>query len=235
MNCREFARMAVLVPILATACVPTDPGSATTEVKTPTSAAAATTEVKAPTSAAPTTTTVTVSSSTTETTTPSQDPLVHERPCGSRIGTGYGPTDRPAGVPLPFHIGPIAILALDLEWTSQLPAYYHEANAEGGFEPTKYVLVVDRNAIGPVSVSIAVDDRSSARMAYDLSESLPTLEGADHTVLFGVCDADDAQYNGGFVIATPICLTLNVTDLGRPEEPVSTQSIPFGVPLDECN
>lgn len=191
---------------------------------------------------APTTAIMTTTASVTTTTTavtmttapPPQTRAFFRRECDSRIGEGYGPPDIPI-----LHIGPVALLALDPEWLAA-NTYYMEPISDSGYEGIKFVLVISQTAVGPVTVSIPESDRDHVRLGYDPGRSAPYLwEEADHTVKFGVCSSGvdgrplNAQYNGGFVVNTPVCARVVVVDDGV-EGSEWSASLPFGVPVDGC-
>jgi len=161
----------------------------------------------------------------------------YERLCNSRISEGYGPPD--AEFPI-LHVGPIAFLDLDFEWTSEFDDFTFYP--EGGYVADKYVTVVDGTAVGPVRLTIAEEDRDSAGLLYDPNRWFPTtLAGSDHTVMFQVCSGRDAQFNGGFVVIEPTCLDLMVIDEGQSvadssgtSPAVWTATIPYGVAPETC-
>jgi hypothetical protein len=177
----------------------------------------------------PTTSTTTIRQTTTTVRPPR---AFYQRQCGSRISEGYGAQG--ADIPI-LHIGPVALLAFDPEWLATKVEEYSTPNAEGRYQPIKYVLVVNHEAVGPVSVSIPAPDRDHLRLAYDpaLSHPYPMWQEADHTVKFGVCSDVDAQYNGGIVISGPICAQIVVVDEGV-EGSEWTASIPIGGPVAGC-
>jgi hypothetical protein len=224
----RLARIGLLaVCLLIVGCTEADPLSETSvrEVPSPTTAIATTT--------GPVTTTRTA---VTTTTGPSKTRAYFERRCESRISEGYGGPN--SDIPI-LHIGPVALLAFDPEWLAA-NTYYMEPTSTGRYEGIKFVLVVSQTAIGPVTVSIPESDRDHVRLAYDPGRSAPYLwEEADHTVKFGVCSGRldgrplDAQYNGGFVVNTPVCARVVVADDGV-EGSEWSASIPFGVPVDGC-
>jgi hypothetical protein len=156
-----------------------------------------------------------------------------ELSCTGRISEGYGPPD----VVFPIlHVGPVAFLDLSFEETAGVD--YFTFYPPGGYIAHKYVTVVDRDAMGPVILSLDEASRHSAGLVYDPSRwSQTTIGMSDHTVVFGVCHTLDAQFAGGFIVAEPMCLRISVTD-GVATEAVEPQvwyaSIPFGVPPDSC-
>lgn len=155
----------------------------------------------------------------------------YERGCGSHVSEGYGSEDNEH---LNLHIGPIAFLAFDSDWLGENAADYFNPDSEGRYRGIKYVLVVDGDATGPVSVSIAGPDRNEVRLIYDPSRQRPTWEEADHTVKFWPCDGIDAQFNGGFIVREPTCATIIVNDEGRANTPEATAALPFGTQPDTC-
>ena len=159
----------------------------------------------------------------------------YERSCASRISEGYGPPD--IVIPI-LHVGPIAFLDLDFEQTASVRDFTFYP--EGGYMGHKYVTVVDRNAVGPVTLTIDETSRESAGLVYDPTRwGRRTLGESDHTVVFEVCKTLDAQFNGGFIVAEPMCLRITVTDGGASTEedesaPSWSASIPFGVSPETC-
>jgi len=156
----------------------------------------------------------------------------YERSCASRISHGYGPRPIPT-----LHVGPVAFLALDFEETARERDFTYDP--ESGYVGRKYVTVVDRNAVGPVTLTIDETSRESAGLVYDATRSGRfTIDGSDHTVIFEVCRTLDAQFNGGFIVAEPMCLQITVTDgEATAEEEIAqswSASIPFGVSPETC-
>ena len=154
------------------------------------------------------------------------------RRCGTRIGTGYGAPG--SDIPI-LHIGPIALLAMDFEWTADLSDFYYTPDADGGYPGIKYVLVVDGDASGPVSLQIIEEDRDTVGLVYDPDRNVPmTLGESDHTVKFEGCSGSDTQFNGGFIVTEPTCVDLVVIEEGAPALEKWTASIPFGVAPETC-
>jgi hypothetical protein len=175
---------------------------------------------------------ITTSAPTTTTSIARRD--LYERSCTSRISSGYGPAPT---IPI-LHVGPIAFLDLDFEQTAGENDFTFYP--EGGYIGHKYVTVVDRDAVGPVTLTIDEASRETAGLVYDPARwDRHTLGGSDHTVVFEVCRTLDAQFNGGFIVAEPMCLRITVTDgvaSTEADEPAESwsASIPFGVSPDTC-
>ena len=159
----------------------------------------------------------------------------YEISCTSRISSGYGPPD----VTFPIlNVGPVAFLDLDFEQTAGIRDFTFYP--EGGYVGHKYVTVVDRDAVGPVTLTIDEASRDSAGLVYDPTRwGRRTIGGSDHTVVFEVCRTLDAQFNGGFIVAEPMCLLITVTDgVASAEADESARlwsaAIPFGVAPEIC-
>jgi hypothetical protein len=137
-----------------------------------------------------------------------------------------------------LHVGPIAFLDLDFGQTASVSDFTFYP--EGGYVGHKYVTVVNRNAVGPVTLTIDETSREAAGLVYDPTRwGRLTLGGSDHTVIFEVCRTLDAQFNGGFIVAEPMCLQITVTDgeAGAVEGESAqswSASIPFGVSPETC-
>jgi len=215
----RLGTLALAGAVLVTGCTGFDPAPVTTTATTTAPPTRATT----PASAATTTTAATA------TTRPVETRAFYERTCVSRISSGYGSPG--SDIPI-LHIGPVALLAVDSQWLAT-NTYFMEPTSEGRYEGIKFVLVVNHTAVGPVTVSVPEPDRDHVRLVYDPDRSRPRWEEADHTVKFGVCSDLDAQFNGGFVVNTPTCARVLVSDDGVDGTQWSA-SIPFGVPVDEC-
>jgi hypothetical protein len=226
---REFVRsgrwLLALVVVIAS-CTTTEgsPSTATTHAQgsTTTVLSTPTTESQTTTSAPATTTSIARRDQ-------------YEISCTSRISSGYGPPD----VTFPiFNVGPVAFLDLDFEQTAGIRDFTFYP--EGGYVGHKYVTVVDRDAVGPVTLTIDEASRASAGLVYDPTRwGRRTLGGSDHTVVFQVCRTLDAQFNGGFIVAEPMCLMITVTDgetSGEADESAQSWSaaIPFGVAPETC-
>jgi hypothetical protein len=215
----RLGTLALAGAVLVTGCTGFNPAPVTTTATTTAPPTRATT----PASAATTTTAATA------TTRPVETRAFYERTCVSRISSGYGSPG--SDIPI-LHIGPVALLAVDSQWLAT-NTYFMEPTSEGRYEGIKFVLVVNHTAVGPVTVSVPEPDRDHVRLVYDPDRSRPRWEEADHTVKFGVCSDLDAQFNGGFVVNTPTCARVLVSDDGVDGTQWSA-SIPFGVPVDEC-
>lgn len=148
------------------------------------------------------------------------------RNCGTRIH-GASPGD----IATTDLIGPATFLGL-----SDAPLMAEDsfqAAPDGGLPPLKFVTEISGQAVGPVVVSIAERDRAGARLIYDPAEwhGNIALEDGDHTVVFEVCAGENSQYNGGFIVAGPRCVTVQVVDQGLGGDPIEVR-IPFGV--EDC-
>jgi hypothetical protein len=226
---REFVRLGrwlLALGVVIAGCTTTEGNPSTTT----THAGGSTTTVLATTTTGSQTTT---SAPTTTTSIVRRDQ--YERLCTSRISSGYGPPD--VTIPI-LHVGPVAFLDLDFEQTASERDFTFYP--ENGYVGLKYVTVVDRNAVGPVTLTIDEASRESAGLIYDPTRwGRRTLGGSDHTVVFQVCRTLDAQFNGGFIVAEPMCLRITVTDgVTSAEGDVAAQSwsaaIPFGVAPETC-
>lgn len=147
--------------------------------------------------------------------------------CGFSVGRGYG-----SGIPV-VHVGPVAFLAMDFDETAALEIDQPAA--------IKFVTVVDTSD-GPVTISLDEAVWASVALSYD-TEALfgsdrpsgPRHLAQGHTSIVFPCHrGPDSQYNGGFIVAAPVCALVRVT-WGSEEEPgVATAAIPFGVLQDGC-
>lgn len=108
-----------------------------------------------------------------------------------------------------------------------------QTDAAGALTPLKFVTVVSGFARGPVRVSISSEDRAFSRLVYDPAQWQGRIRISDaaDTVVFEVCEGKDTQYNGGFIVDGPRCITVHVIDEGSDQRAVEA-SVPFG--LDTC-
>lgn len=152
---------------------------------------------------------------------PSRD--IFSRGCDSLIYSG--PL---ADLPQDVDIGPLKFSALDE--AASMDAVNFQPDAEGRFAVLKFPVGVRGEALGPVVVTIAEEDRSHARFGYDparwASGRLALGEG-DYALSLEVCNQQDTQYNGGFVVDGPGCVTLSVVNASNGQT-LTEALVPFG-------
>jgi hypothetical protein len=154
------------------------------------------------------------------------------RSCADRVGEGV---EQPEVESIAFDVGPLSFPALDIRETAMMAAPAFEPGSDGRYQALMYVTVVDGTALGPIDLWVDPLDRGYAGLLYDpVLWNEGTLAAADHTVRFEGCPGVDAQFNGGFLVTRPICLSITVIQWGRDAPLVSFGSIPFGVSSDVC-
>lgn len=154
---------------------------------------------------------------------------VSTRACGSGI---FGEPHDPSAWKSRDTVGGLIAFLGIMEEAPEIAADQLRPDEQGRLEAHKFVAVVNGSAVGPVSVSIAVEDRARAVLVYDPETWLDqTLAGGDYEVKFEVCPGKDTQHNGGFRLNTPGCVEVAVKDEGEGSAPARA-TIPFGV--SEC-
>ncbi len=152
---------------------------------------------------------------------------VYVRPCetqlfgGERLGPGAEPEDR---------IGPIVLSGL-----SAVDLFDADELVSDSADELK-ILKFPTELAGPRPVWLAIspEDRSRASLIYDSSRwgtqtgRLPLIAG-DPVVAFESCHDGGGytQYNGGILVAGPICITLEVWEGDPDREPIA-RSVAFG-------
>lgn len=100
---------------------------------------------------------------------------------------------------------------------------------EGRLPVHKFVAEVAGTHSGTATVAVAPQHSGTARLVYGvLAGALQLHDGAER-VTFEVCSGFDTQYNGGFVVDGPRCVTLLISasdEPGRQRE----RTYGFGVP-----
>ena len=152
---------------------------------------------------------------------------VYVRPCSTQLfgGERLGPEARPGD-----RIGPIVLSGL-----SEVDLFDANELVSDVADELK-ILKFPTELAGSQAVWLAIspEDRSRASLIYDSTRwgtqtgRLPLTAG-DAVVAFESCHEGDGytQYNGGILVAGPLCITLEVWE-GDPEGEPIARSVAFG-------
>lgn len=128
-----------------------------------------------------------------------------------------------------IRVGPVSFMQIDLESAASI---WDSVPPDGN---VKVVLVLDAEAVGPVTVELTPDSWEVAGLLYSSATfDAERLEDTHTKVSFQTCPGEDAQHAGGFMLKSPACITIRVVDEGASVPIEHFAAIPFGVPIDPC-
>lgn len=150
------------------------------------------------------------------------------RDCSSAIGTGdAAPSDMPDSIVA----GPLSFGGLRLQATMGMQTLPDDP--PGLFRPLKFPTTLSA-PYSSVWMVIPQNQRGAVAFVYGPvpPSGLMTLDDGQHEVEFEACEGLSTQWNGGFVVAEPVCLRLLVHVERREAAPIE---VPISFGADGCS